>query len=173
MVFSISFFWWATWSWCSFDDWFILYGKAATNCLVHRYVSPCLVISNFRLGSACIVIKNIFNKMSTSSLWNTPAIVCQPFGVLFPFLPWPNVFYGIFYIIYRTSPAWVSPFLLLFWVSMVVVLPWCWCNFFLFLPIRLGATWKLVILAFWWGSMGCMRWQGETENVHELDGSEM
>jgi hypothetical protein len=115
MVFSISFFWWATWSWCSFDDWFILYGKAATNCLVHRYVSPCLVISNFRLGSACIVIKNIFNKMSTSSLWNTPAIVCQPFGVLFPFLPWPNVFYGIFYIIYRTSPAWVSPFLLLLW----------------------------------------------------------
>jgi hypothetical protein len=60
MVLSIFFDWWATWSWCSFDSWFILYGKAATNCLVHPYVPPCLVISNFKLGSACIVIKKHF-----------------------------------------------------------------------------------------------------------------
>jgi hypothetical protein len=60
MVLSIFFGWWATWSWCSFDGWFILYGKAATNCLVHPYVPPCLVISNFKLGSACIVIKKHF-----------------------------------------------------------------------------------------------------------------
>ena len=51
------FYWWATWSWCLFDGWFILCRKAAMNCLVHCYVPPRLVISNFKLEVHALWLK--------------------------------------------------------------------------------------------------------------------
>jgi hypothetical protein len=59
---------------CSFDALFCT--QTAQNCPAYRYVPQHLVISNFKLRSACIVIKNVFSIWILKSCFeiNSPVI---------------------------------------------------------------------------------------------------